>query len=88
MGCGKAIVATSVVGTTEALTQDAGILVKPGDVDGICDKVIELCKDPEQRKVIGHNARELVVRKFSWSVLTDELSTLIEKTVNDEEILS
>ena len=85
MGCGKAIVATSVAGTVEALTQDAGILVEPGNSDEICDKVLELCRDPEQRKVIGHKARELVVRKFSWSVLTEELAALITKTVMKEK---
>jgi glycosyltransferase involved in cell wall biosynthesis len=84
MACGKAIVATSVTGTAEALTQDAGILVKPGNLDEICDKVLELCKDPEKRKEIGHKARELVVRKFSWSVLTEDLATLITKTINKE----
>ncbi len=88
MGCGKAIVATSVTGTMEALTQEAGVLVKPGDVDEICDKVIELCKNPEQRREIGHKARELVMRKFSWSVLTDELDILITKTINKEEKFS
>ena len=88
MGCGKAIVATSVTGTVEALTQDAGILVKPGNIDEICDKVLELCKDSEQRKEIGHKARELVVSKFSWSVLTGELATLITKTINKDKVLS
>lgn len=88
MGCGKAIVATSVTGTTEALTQDSGRLIKPGNIDGICDVILELCKDPEQRKEIGHKARELAVRKFSWSVLTDELATLIAKTISNEKIVS
>ncbi|TFH04480.1 MAG: glycosyltransferase WbuB [Candidatus Thorarchaeota archaeon] len=88
MGCGKAIVATSVAGTVEALTQDAGCLMEPGNIDEICDKVLELCKDPEQRKEIGHKARDLVVHNYSWSVLSDELATLIAKTINNEKIVS
>jgi len=88
MSCGKAIVATSVAGTAEALTKDVGILVKPGNTDEICDKVLELCRNPKQREDIGQKARALVERKFTWSILTEELATLITKTINNDRVLS
>ena len=84
MGCGKAIVATSVSGTVEALTQDAGVLVKPGNTDEICSAIISLCKDPNRRRELGRRARELAVEQYSWTVLTQELSKLITKTLNEK----
>ncbi|MFX1578939.1 MAG: glycosyltransferase family 4 protein [Promethearchaeota archaeon] len=88
MSCGKAIVATSVSGTAEALTRDAGILVEPGNVDEICDKVVELCRSPKQREELGQKARELVLQEYSWSVLVEDLTTLISMTVNDKSVSS
>ena len=85
MGCGEAIVATSVSGTVEALTQDVGVLVNPGNTDEICTEIISLCKDPKRRRELGRNARELAVEKYSWPVLTQELSKLITKILNGKK---
>ena len=76
---------TSVVGTSEALSEDAGVLVKLGNVEEICDKVLESCKNPERRKELGKIARDLVVARYSWSVLTKDLSTLIMMTIMKKE---
>lgn len=81
MSCGKAIVATSVAGTVEALTEDTGILVKPGNIDEICDRIIELCKTPKERQELGKKARALAVDYYSWSVLSKEFSRIIMTTI-------
>ncbi len=71
MGCGKAIVATRVAGTEEALDDGMGILVRPGKTDEICDAVVKLCRDPNLRKTLGRNARAQVEKKHSWEALAD-----------------
>jgi starch synthase len=81
MSCGKAIVATSVAGTAEALRGGAGVLVEPGNVDGFCEQVIELCRHPERRKELGEISRQIVNSHHSWRVLSGDLSTLILDTI-------
>lgn len=85
MSCGKAIVATSVAGTVEAVVDGTAVLVDPGNADEFCDRVIELCKHPERRERLGKTAREVARSHYSWSTLSEELSTLILETSGKEE---
>jgi glycosyltransferase involved in cell wall biosynthesis len=69
MGSGRAIVATSVAGTSEILDDTTGVLVSPGHVDEICDAVVKLCQNPNLRKELGEKARRVVVQKYTWEFL-------------------
>lgn len=71
MGAGKAIVATKVAGTAEALDEHTGILVNPGDISGLCDAVVSLCRDRTRRIKLGENARQLAEEKYNWQQLSD-----------------
>lgn len=49
--------------------------------NAFADAVIGLLKSPEERARIGGNARKLVCEKFSWSSVTDQFESYLEKTV-------
>ena len=58
-----------------------GILIKPGDIDGIANSFIKLAQDPELRKSLGQNARSEVVTKYSVSRMARDYEQLYEKVL-------
>ena len=64
-----------VIGTREAF---AGIEVKNGvhgiviDTEGFPQKILELLSNSKQREIIGRNARNLIIEKFSWETISSK----------------
>lgn len=48
MACGRSVVATAVPGIIEAVPEDAGQLVAPGDVPALADAVVYRLQSPEE----------------------------------------
>jgi phosphatidylinositol alpha-1,6-mannosyltransferase len=64
---GKPAIAGRAGGAPDAvLDGETGLLVTPGDVDGIADALIRLLGDPEYAKVLGENGRRRVERELNW----------------------
>jgi len=82
MGSGRAIVATSVAGTSEILDDTTGVLVSPGHVDEICDAVVKLCQHPRLRKELGEKARRIVTQKYTWEFLAGQFLDECRATLN------
>lgn len=61
---GKPVVATAVGGTAEAIDQ-TGILLNPGDVQGLANAVIQLLKNPAARLELGEAARRRALDLFT-----------------------
>ena len=57
MAAGRPIVATAVGGTPELLGDGRGMLVQPGDAEGLADAVAAVLSDPELAQEIGAAAR-------------------------------
>jgi len=81
MGSGRAIVATSVAGTSEILDDTMGVLISPGNVDEICDAVVKLCQHPDLRKELGEKARRVVTQKYTWKFLAGRFLDECEATL-------
>jgi glycosyltransferase involved in cell wall biosynthesis len=66
MACEKAVVATSVGGTTDVMRNgENGCLVTVNDVDGMVKTITELLEDNGQRTQLGKSARETILREFT-----------------------
>lgn len=58
MGAGKAVVTTPVGAVPDIMTDgENGLLVQPGDVDGLATALRRLVEDDELRSTLGRNAR-------------------------------
>jgi glycosyltransferase involved in cell wall biosynthesis len=76
MACGKTVVATPVGGIKDILEDGKnGIIVNVSDVNMLAEKVLELLDDSKKRSILGKNARELIVSKFT---LEEELKKNLE----------
>jgi glycosyltransferase involved in cell wall biosynthesis len=49
-----------------AMLQRVAMLVKPGDADQLVEAITLLVEKPEVRDVLGQNARELALSKYTW----------------------
>ncbi|MCP4610448.1 MAG: glycosyltransferase family 4 protein [Planctomycetes bacterium] len=76
--CGKPVVACTK-GEMEYLTNEsgAGIIVEPGDVEGLSEAIKNLYQNPEKTSEMSKKAREYVVRRFSYESLRTSLITTL-----------
>ncbi|MHB8469972.1 MAG: glycosyltransferase family 4 protein [Gaiellaceae bacterium] len=88
LACGTPVLATRVSGSP-ALVRDweTGFLVRPGDLGELSMAVRFLAGDPELRRKMGENGRELVQTSFLWSVLSRQYIALYEELVGRDESL-
>ena len=76
--CGLPVIATRVGGTPELITDGVtGILIEPGDVDGLAGALRRMALDPELRVQIGARARGFI----ESSELTWEASSAAVESV-------
>lgn len=67
MASGLPVVATRVGGTPEAVLDDeTGVLIEPGDADGLAQAINGLLDDRGRMEAMGKAARRRAVECFSW----------------------
>jgi glycosyltransferase involved in cell wall biosynthesis len=65
MASGKPVIATSVAGVSELVDHGkSGLLVAPGDADGLIDAMVALARDAQLRQQMGAAGREIVEAQF------------------------
>ena len=83
MAAGKPIVATAVSGTGQVLTHgETGLIVPPGDSQGLAEAIAQLLADPAQAQAMGHTAKKQVTMNFSAQKQADEHLTLYRQVLN------
>jgi len=82
LAAGKAVVATQVAGTIEVIDSSVGVLVAPGNIEEICDAVVNLCNDRELRNALGSRGRKLVEKRYSWNKLALQLIDICENLIS------
>jgi glycosyltransferase involved in cell wall biosynthesis len=76
MAGANAIVSTGVGSIPEVIDENRGILVEPGDVDGLTDALATLVTAPERRREMAANNRRAVETEYSWDTVRDELLSI------------
>ena len=67
MASGTPVVASRIGGLAEVVVDgETGFLVEPGDLAALGDRLALLLSDRRLAARLGANARELVVRRFTW----------------------
>jgi glycosyltransferase involved in cell wall biosynthesis len=81
--CGLPVVATPVGGTPEVVEHGrTGLLVPPGDVDGLAVAVVELLSSPARRAAFGTAARAVAEERFDVARWALALRSLYEEALS------
>ncbi len=82
VACGKPIVATRTDAVPAGIVHgETGLLVAPGDVDGLAGAVLTLIDNPELAARMGANARLFVMRHFGARHIADRIQTLYDEVI-------
>jgi glycosyltransferase involved in cell wall biosynthesis len=84
MAAGKAIVASRDGQIAQVIRHGhTGLLVDPGDVDGLAQAMIELLRDPTARERLGQNARQQAVERHSWAEYIKRLEQIYRSVLGN-----
>jgi glycosyltransferase involved in cell wall biosynthesis len=83
MAGGNAIVSTTVGSIPEVVDERSGILIEPGDVEGLTDAIGELIASPERTGRMARRNRELIEAEYSWATATDRLEEMYAECEDD-----
>jgi glycosyltransferase involved in cell wall biosynthesis len=78
MSCGTPVIATKVGGIPEVLG-DAGILIKPKNVEEIVKSVLKLADNRKLYDNLAKRSRERVEHHFSWESVSQNLAKVYEE---------
>jgi glycosyltransferase involved in cell wall biosynthesis len=68
--CGRPLIATRCGGMIDLVDDSpAGVLVDPGDIDGLCEAMEMMIDRPDERRRRGEAARERALACYDWEVL-------------------
>ncbi len=88
-GCGKAAVLPRLPALQEIIPEGAASLFfAPGDADDLAAKICLLLEDDARRTEMGQRGRQMVMERFEWRVLTEELAQLCEGYVAADRYVS
>jgi glycosyltransferase involved in cell wall biosynthesis len=84
MACQKPVVSTTVGPIPEVVADGkTGLLVPPGDEDGLAGALIRLLEDRHLAESLAQEARRLVVSRYSWENLAKTLEKELAEAVHD-----
>lgn len=78
MALGKPLITTNVSGLPELIGNDRGLLVKPGNADGLAEEIYYLAKNPKEAEALGRRAKEYVSNLPDWSRIGNYISACFE----------
>jgi len=82
MACGKPVVVSNI-GSVPTLIADGkdGLLVPPGDIVALAERVKRVLSDPGLAKMLGRNARKKVVERFSLEAMAKGTLRVYERVL-------
>jgi glycosyltransferase involved in cell wall biosynthesis len=84
LAAGKPVVAYDCDGAKEiCIDEKTGFLLRPGDLNGLSDRLSRLATDAVLRERLGKTGQELVRERFSTERMVDALHTLYLKLARD-----
>jgi glycosyltransferase involved in cell wall biosynthesis len=77
LAAGRPVVAYDCDGANEVcLPGETGFLVRPGDLDTLAERLVQLAGDADLRERMGKRGRELIRQSFSIETMVEKLCTL------------
>lgn len=82
MACAKPVVASNIGGSTEIIQNGKnGILVPPGRPEILAREILSILESERAGKIMGENARDTVIEKYSWQKIAEDYHRLYSNLV-------
>jgi glycosyltransferase involved in cell wall biosynthesis len=82
MASGLPVVSTYHAGIPDVITTTVnGILVQEGDVEGMAEAIVKLCKDRQHAEKLGRNGRKFILENLTQSRYKGDWDQLIQEVV-------
>ncbi len=79
---GLPTIASAVGGIIDTIEDGVdGLLVKPGDVKDLEEKLEWIIQNPERAKEIGENGRRTAIEKYSYEAIEDTIRQAISDVI-------
>ena len=85
MAAGKPALATNVGSIPNLVNSANGILLEPGHADTLSQAILQLCRDTDRQKKMGHNAAQAVRELFSVDSCAAKIETVYEEVGHRRE---
>lgn len=80
------VVATATGGIPEAVgNKGNGILIEPGDWEGMAKTISSLLREPERLKQLGLQGRKRVLAQFDWPIIVDQYRSFFRAVLARED---
>jgi glycosyltransferase involved in cell wall biosynthesis len=87
MAAERPVVATDIGGIPEAINDsETGLLVPPGDPEGLAKAIIELLQNPKKAKEMGEKGRTRVKEKFTTKKMLSEIEHVYQSLISQKEV--
>ncbi len=78
--CGCAVTATANGGITEVIpSEEYGLLIQTGDVDGLTEALQALIDDPEKRERLGKNLQTRIREHYTWETAAAKIRAIMKE---------
>ena len=78
MAMAKPIIASNV-SDMALILENCGIIVEPGDISTLAEKITWVFSNPKEAEKIGIRARTKCIEKYSWDVMEKKLVEIFDK---------
>jgi len=83
MVCEKPVIASRIGGIPTAINNNKdGILIEPGNLKELKEKILEILDNEEKAKKLGENARRKVIERFSLDRMVEETIKVYEEVID------
>lgn len=83
MAAEKPVIATNAGGPPEVITHGVdGLLVEPGDIDGMSAAILELAGDPGKRRKMGANGYKKVKAQFTIAHIASQVEKIYQNILS------
>jgi glycosyltransferase involved in cell wall biosynthesis len=80
LAAARPVVAYDCDGASEiCLSDETGFLIRPGDVNELTERLLQLASQPDLRKRLGEQGQRLVKERFSAERMVAKLSALYQR---------
>jgi glycosyltransferase involved in cell wall biosynthesis len=88
MASGVSVVGSDIPGINAVIThRENGILVPPRNPEALANAIMLLLEDKSLRRKLGQNARQLMVEKYSWEIISERIEKVYNEAMEEVEKL-